>query len=85
MLQKVIERLMEKTGTVKREMEANFFHKNRSSRGYFICEPVNGIWYLHHDGKVKRGVIGDSAKPAFWETEEAANEFFNNWKARRKS
>ena len=73
--------MMVKNGEVKREIDTKFFGRNRPSRGYYIVENVRGRWYLHHDGTVKDGVKHDSKKPAFWDSEDSANEFFKNWKA----
>jgi len=77
----IIENLMANTGVVKLESEYTGFGKTLPSRGYYITTPCrHGVWYLHHDGKVKKGVQADSEKPAFWPTEKEAREFFDGWK-----
>jgi hypothetical protein len=77
--------LMEQKGTVKKDLEIKVFGETKPSRGFYITLPPSGVFYLHHNGEVKKGVKADSKKAAFWGTEEAANEFFNDWKERRKS
>lgn len=79
-MQDIVNRIVAENGVVKLEEEATFFGRHRPSRGYYIVDPNSGRWHLHHDGTVKDGVKHDSEKPAFWETEEAANNFFNKWK-----
>lgn len=82
-MENIIENLMANTGVVRQELEYTGFGKTHPSRGYYITTPCNGVWYLHHDGKVKEGVRGDSEEPAFWPTEEEAQTFFDNWKNAR--
>lgn len=73
-------KLMADAGVVKREEDLNMCGKIQESRGYYIVIPADGIFYLHHDGTVQNGVAAFSDKPAFWETREAATEFFDEWK-----
>lgn len=79
-MQDIVNAIMAKNGVVKLEKEAKFFGRHYPSRGYYIVDPDGYRWHLHHDGKVKDGVNSDSDRPAFWDTEEAANSFFNDWK-----
>jgi len=75
-------KIVANNGVVKLDIEARFFGKVNPSRGYYIVDPASGRWHLHHDGKVKEGVNADSDKPAFWDTEEEAALFLNEWKKR---
>lgn len=79
-LQDVIQ-LMSSSGIIKKEIHTKLFGKNIPSRGYYIVIPENGSLYLHHDGKVKFGVDAEGDKPAFWNTEADAEEFFNQWRS----
>ncbi len=81
-MQQMLIELMAEAGMVKAEIDSKFFGQLKPSRGYYICEP-SGRYYLHHDGLIKDGVRSDSENPAFWETEEDANKFFNEWKSNR--
>lgn len=80
-MQDILNKMMAETGEVKQEIDARFFGRNRPSRGFYIVEST-GRWHLHHDGTVKDGVKHDSGKPAFWDSKESANDFFENWKAK---
>lgn len=53
---------------------------SHSSRGWYIVSLVSGVYYLHHDGKVRSGVGAFSDNPAFWPTEEAAQAFLDEWR-----
>ena len=81
-MQETLQKMMAKKGTVKRDVEVRFFGQTRTSRGFYIVMPEEGVWYLHHDGLVKEGVNADSEEPAFWPTEDAAKRFFNAWRSK---
>lgn len=69
-------------GVVKEDLEYVIGGKQKSSRGYYIVIPGDGIYYLHHDGVVRSGVIPPSGRGAFWGTKAKAQAFLNNWKAK---
>lgn len=78
-----LERQMAALGVVRRDMECEFFGVKKESRGYYIVLPDHGAFYLHKDGAVRNGVGSKSKEPAFWDTEEEAQEFFDSWKLTR--
>lgn len=49
--------------------------KKDDKRGWYICNHY-GHLYLHKDGIIYDGVQGEVA---FWETKEAATEFYYKW------
>lgn len=62
---------------VKRDLEFG----GEPSRGWYIVKKhTDGLLYLHHDGKVKKGVTAYGDKPAFWPTKEDADYFLNGVK-----
>jgi len=44
-------------------------------RGWYLCND-GGNLYLHNDGIISNGIMGDAA---FWSTKEEATKFYNNW------
>lgn len=73
--------MMLERGVVKRDLDDNFSFNKKPSRGYYIVLLPNGIFYLHHDGTIKDGVKSKSKNPAFWDSKEEAEEFFEHWKS----
>lgn len=81
-MQNIVANMVAKTGAVKKEINSKFCGIERRSRGFYICDD-SGRWHLHHDGLVKDGVNADSEKPAFWQSEKEAQDFFDAWKKDR--
>lgn len=71
---------MANEGVIKKELDSKFFGIIKPSRGYYIVIQSRVIWYLHHDGVVRKGVNGNSDNPAFWPTFDAAKDFFDIWR-----
>ena len=83
-IQKDLVVLMADGGEVNQEIQSKFGGLIQESRGWYIVLPSTGIWYLHKCGFIKHGVHADSTEPAFWDSEEEAKIFFDNWKAEVK-
>lgn len=81
-MQDSLRHMMAQSGVIKKDVEGRFFGEDYPSRGYYIVLPGAGVWYLHHDGKVKNGTNADSGRSAFWPTEKEAKVFFSEWRAK---
>jgi hypothetical protein len=83
-MQKDLRAIMISGGEVKQDLDFCFLGLIKKTRGWYIVTPISCVWYLHHDGLVKFGVNADSDKPAFWNSEEDANTFFDKWKVENR-